>query len=251
MTKFPFYPPDKQARLERYAGEFEFDHSDPTPWMPLRRELRLAKIALVTTSGIRTSKTPPFPIDRDRGCSEVRALDLHAVQHDYTFDYTQFDDLEARKDLNVLVPIAPVITMAERRLVGEVHEELFSFVGHCEDPHTLRATAAGVADRLHAADADAALIFTASHLCNLTGGLIARELEKHAISTILLASIKEIAQEVRIPRSVFINFPFGMLLGRAFATPLHESIVGDMLSALKTLDKPGRVLDLPYKWDAL
>jgi D-proline reductase (dithiol) PrdB len=250
MTSFPFYPPDKQARLESYAAEFRFDHSEPTPWMPLRTDLPHSKIGILTTSGIRTKKAPAFSIDRTRGCSDYRALSIHALKNDYTFDYTLFDSAEAMRDLNVLVPIDPVISMAERRVIGEVDETLYSFVGQCEELNMLRAAAAAVAEKLHEADVQAVLIFTAGHLCNQTAGVIARELEKHALSTLCLVTIKEIAQEVRIPRSVFINFPFGQPLGRAFARSLQESIVSEMLAALRTVDKPGKIVELSYKWGA-
>lgn len=249
MTTFPFYPAEKRSRFESYTAEYRFDHSEPTPWMPLRHELRKSKLALVTTSGIRTKKTPAFDIDRTRGSADYRELTIHQLKNDYTFDYTGFDPHEAYRDLNVLVPIDPVIDLAETRVIGELDETLYSFVGHCESPSTLQASAAAVADKLHASDVDAVFLFTASHLCNQTAGIIARELEKHALSTLCLVTIKEVAHEVRIPRSVFINFPFGMTLGRAFASSLQESILNDMVQAMRTLDKPGRVVELPYKWE--
>lgn len=248
MTTFPFYPPDQRSRYESYTAEYRFDHTEPMPWMPLRHELRAAKLALVTTSGIRTKKSPPFVIDRARGSAEHRELTLHQLKNDYVFDYTGFDTREAHRDLNVLVPVDPAIDLAETRVIRELSENLYSFVGHCEDLSTLRASAAAVADKLHASDVDAVFLFTASHLCNQTAGVIARELEKHALSTLCLVSIKEVAQEVRIPRSVFVNFPFGMPLGRAFARSIQESILNDMVQAMRTLDKPGRIIELPYKW---
>jgi D-proline reductase (dithiol) PrdB len=249
MTTFPFYSAERRSRFESYAAEYRFDHSEPMPWMPLRRELRVAKLAMITTSGIRTKSTPPFSIDRIRGTAEYRELTIHQLKNDYTFDDSGFETREAYRDLNVLVPVDPVIDLAETKVIGELDETLYSFVGHCEDVSMLRASAAAVADKLHDSGVDVAFIFTASHRCNQTAGIIARELEKHALSTMCLITIKEVAQEVKIPRSVFINFPFGMPLGRAFARSLQESILSDMIQAMRTLDKPGRIVELPYKWD--
>jgi D-proline reductase (dithiol) PrdB len=247
MTRFPFYPPDRRAFYEAYAAEFAFDHSEPTPWMPLRKELRACKLGMVTTSALRSTKQEPFRIDRARGSAEYREISIHSIKSGYTFDLG-FESSEARRDLNTLVPIDPLIDLAERRIVRELDETLYSFVGHCEDWDALRGSVSEVAGKLLASGVDAVLIFTAGHLCNRTAGWIARELEKRGLSTLCLVTIKEVAQQMRIPRSVFVNFPFGMPLGPAYARSLHESIVGEMIHALRAADKPGRIVELPWKW---
>ena len=71
---------------------------------------------------------------------------------------------------------------------------------------------------------------------------------REGFSTVCAVTVKEVAQQIRVPRSVFINFPFGRTLGPAHDTPLQESIVADMARALKTLDRPGKMINLPYRW---
>jgi len=61
--------------------------------------------------------------------------------------------------------------------------------------------------------------------------------------------VKEVTQQVRVPRAVFINFPFGRTLGRAHAVGLQQSILNEMFRALRTLERPGRILEPPYRWE--
>lgn len=245
MTKFPFYPLDRQNEYETYAAEYRFDQTEPTPWMPLRKELKYSRLAVVTTAAARLKSEPAFA----RGGADIREFSVFTAPAELEFDDASYPTHEVKKDINVLLPLEPIISLTERRVVGELFEKVTSFYGACQDLGALRDAAQRVADSLRAADVDVAMIFTAGLLCNQTAGIVARELEKKGISTIALVTVKEVAREIRIPRSVFINFPFGMVLGRAFAKALQQSIVNDIVHALKVLDKPAKLYELPYKWE--
>lgn len=245
MTKFPFYPLDRQNEYETYAAEYRFDQTEPTPWMPLRKDLKYCRLAVITTAAARLRSQEPFP----RGSPQTREFSIFTPPGELEFDDPSYPTHEVKKDINVLVPLEHIIALTERRIVGELFEKVMSFYGACQNVEALRETAGQVAQTLRNGQVDIAMIFTAGLLCNQTAGIVARELEKNGISTIALVTVKEVAREIRIPRSVFINFPFGMVLGRAFARALQQSIVNDIVHALKILDKPAKVYELPYKWE--
>jgi len=244
MTTFPFYPPDQARACERYAIEYKYDQDEPTPWTPLRREPRRCKAALVTTAGLRLKTQHSF----DRSAAEYREISITVSPEDLAFDFTQYDPGEAEKDLNVLVPADPMKDLVDRGLLGSLNETFFSFFGACADAPGLRASARRAGERLRGTGCDAVFVIPANYVCNQTAGLIARELERQGLSTICAVTIKEVALQVRLPRAVFINFPFGRTLGPAGDRALQDSIVSDMVRALRTLDRPGKVIDLPYRW---
>lgn len=245
MTTFPFYPQDRASHYERIAAEYKFDQTEPTPWTPLRRELRHCKAAIVTTAGIRLKTQHSFA----RGSAEFREISVYASPEIVAFDFTNYDPAEAEKDLNVIVPVDRLKELVDRGMLGGLNETFFSFFGLCADLEGLRRSAARVGERLRQYGCDVAFVVPANHVCNQTAGLIARELERQGLSTVCAVTIKEVAQQVRVPRSIFINFPFGRTLGPAHNAALQESIVSDMARALRTLDRPGKIIDLPYRWE--
>jgi D-proline reductase (dithiol) PrdB len=244
MTTFPFYPPDRAGEFERFAAEYQFVQGEPTPWTPLRRELRHSKAALVTTAGLRLKTQQSY----GRPSAEFREISIYASPEDLAFDFTNYDPAEAEKDLNVIVPVDRMKELVDRGQLGGLGETFLSFFGLCPDLEALRRSAARAGEKLRGYGCDAAFVFPANHVCNQTAGIIARELERQGLSTVAAVTIKEVAQQVRLPRAVFINFPFGRTLGRAGEAALQASIVADMARALRTHERPGKIVDLPYKW---
>lgn len=249
MTRFAFYPPDKQKLYESYASEYRFDQTEPTPWFPLKSELRHSKISFLTTAGLRLKEHAPYSILKDKGCAEFKTIPIHAKKGGLLIDLASFDSSDARKDINIVAPIDGLIELAEHRTVSEVSENFMSFCGPCSDLDALKQSARQAGRALKSDEVDAVMIFPVTHLCNETACLIAREIEKEGVSTVTLVQLREVAEQVKIPRGVFVNFPFGHPLGRPHVAPIQRSILTDMVQALRTLDRPGKVIDLQYQWD--
>ena len=244
MTTFPFYVEERATEYERYAAEYKYDQTEPTPWTPLRRDLRRCKAALVTTAGLRLKTQHMFA----PGSADFREISVYCSPDDMAFDFTNYDPSEAEKDLNVVLPVDRLKDLVDRGTIQGLNETFFSFFGGCSEPEGLGDSAHRVAAKLRQHGCDVVFVVPANHVCNQTAGLVSRCLERQGFSTVCAVTIKEVAQQVRIPRGVFINFPFGRTLGPAHDTPLQEAIVGDMARALKSLDRPGKVIDLPYRW---
>lgn len=249
MTTFPFYPPDRASAYERYAAEFAFEQAEPTPWTPPRKPLREARAALLVSAGMRLKTQHEYAMLPGGGSADVREISVYVRPDQLAFDFTNYDPREVERDLNVLVPVDRVKELVEEGALGGLHETFFSFFGLCPDLGALASTAGAVAARLRDAGVDVALLFPANHVCNLTIGIVARTLERAGIATMAVTTIKEVTKQVRVPRAVFLNFPFGRTLGRAHAAPIQRSILQDMLRAFRTLERPGRIMDLPYRWE--
>jgi len=79
-------------------------------------------------------------------------------------------------------------------------------------------------------------------------GLIARIVEQGGIPTISVSSARDVTEVVKPPRSVFVNFPLGHTTGKPFDRELQMKIIKDAFDALKSINEPGRIIDLPYEW---
>ncbi len=79
-------------------------------------------------------------------------------------------------------------------------------------------------------------------------GLIQRAIEAAGIPTVGISMLKEATQAVRLPRSVFLRYPFGHPLGEAFSTQQQRTILLDALRGLESIAVPGTILEPGYRW---
>ena len=252
MTSFAFYPREVRDRLEREAAEYSFVQDEPTPWTPLRRDLSRSRAILVTTSGVRLKDGAPFEADRVLGCSEMREISTYVSARDVAFDFHGFNAEAARADLNVVAPVDRIKELVDRGVLGGVSEAFISFFGRCGRLDDLKSAAAAAAARVREVhEADVALVVPASFECNRTAAIVSRALEAAGLSTVTLSTVREVTEQVRAPRPLFINFPFGRTLGPPHAVALQRSIMADIVGALRTMDRAGRLRALPYVWEGM
>ena len=79
-------------------------------------------------------------------------------------------------------------------------------------------------------------------------GLIARVLEEAGVATVCIMMRREVAQNVKPPRSLFVKFPFGAPLGPAGDADTQRGVILDALSMLTTVTEPGTIADSPRAW---
>jgi hypothetical protein len=79
-------------------------------------------------------------------------------------------------------------------------------------------------------------------------GLIQRAIEAAGIATVSISIIRGLTEQVRPPRAVFLRWPFGHPLGEPGNRDQQMTILKETLRALKTIDTPGQIIDLPYRW---
>ncbi len=72
-------------------------------------------------------------------------------------------------------------------------------------------------------------------MCNQTVSLVAAELERHGISTVVIQLLREVAARMRAPRALFVPFKHGYPLG-APNDPERQHAVID--AALKLFEDP-------------
>ncbi len=79
-------------------------------------------------------------------------------------------------------------------------------------------------------------------------GLIARVLEEVGISTVCLNMGREVAENVKPPRTLFVKFPFGAPLSPAGDAETQRSLILEALDVLVSATEPGIIVDSPRAW---
>jgi D-proline reductase (dithiol) PrdB len=85
-------------------------------------------------------------------------------------------------------------------------------------------------------------------VCNQSGGLIARVLEEHGISTVVVNQGLQQPERTKPPRTLFLKYPYGQPFGRPGDTDQQRVIVEDALALLATVTEPGTIVHSPYRW---
>lgn len=73
-------------------------------------------------------------------------------------------------------------------------------------------------------------------MCNQTVSLVAAELERQGISTVLPILLREVAEAVRPPRALAVPFPHGYPLDRPGDPERQHAVIE---AALRLLEDPG------------
>ena len=81
-----------------------------------------------------------------------------------------------------------------------------------------------------------------------SGGLLQRKLEEFGISTVSISNSPEMTLRVAIPRAVFIQFPFGRLLGDVEDRDQQRKVCDDMLEMIRNAKEPNSYEHLNYHW---
>lgn len=79
-------------------------------------------------------------------------------------------------------------------------------------------------------------------------GLIARVLEESGIATVCIVMRREVAENVKPPRALFVRFPFGAPLGPAGDAEAQRGVILEALSVLGSAAEAGTIVDSPRAW---
>jgi hypothetical protein len=79
-------------------------------------------------------------------------------------------------------------------------------------------------------------------------GLIQRVLDDAGLATISLTLVKEITEQVKPSRALFVEHPFGHTFGDVGDEVLQRQILRDCLRSAVEIIQPGTILTLPYRW---
>lgn len=85
-------------------------------------------------------------------------------------------------------------------------------------------------------------------MCHQTVSLVARHLEENGLPTLAMCSARDILAAANPPRAVFLNYPLGNTTGRPDDPENQRQVLRDALAAWPRFDKPGQIVDLPYRW---
>ena len=79
-------------------------------------------------------------------------------------------------------------------------------------------------------------------------GLVCRVVEEHGIATVCVSTGRDLTEQVKPPRSVFVNHPLGNAFGAPGDTAMQLKVLRAALQLVQTAERGGVLVDLPCEW---
>ena len=79
-------------------------------------------------------------------------------------------------------------------------------------------------------------------------GLVCRVAEAAGIVTVCVSTGRDLTQQVRPPRSLFVNHPMGNAFGAPGDTEIQRAILAAALRLAVTATEAGVLEDAPFEW---
>jgi D-proline reductase (dithiol) PrdB len=78
--------------------------------------------------------------------------------------------------------------------------------------------------------------------------LVARLLEEHGISTVIVGSAIDIVEHCGVPRFVFTDFPLGNPCGKPYDEVTQHAIIDQALELLVNATSAQTTIQMPFAW---
>lgn len=131
--------------------------SQDIPWVPLRRPLAEATVALVSTGGVHPCAGKPFDLRSD---ASFRVIPRTALPEELCITHEHYDRRDAASDLNLIFPLERLLELEARSIIGRVAQDQYGF-GFVEEPGDLLAPGHEVGVLLVQAHVDLAILVPA------------------------------------------------------------------------------------------
>lgn len=79
-------------------------------------------------------------------------------------------------------------------------------------------------------------------------GLIARAIEAQGIPSVCVVMNRDITENVKIPRALFVRFPYGAPLGPAHDAETQMAVIRAALEVLVSAAQPGTIVEAAVEW---
>lgn len=154
FTRLPFL-------VKIWARTHQFVTNLDTPWTPMQKELRCAKVALVTTAGIHLRSDPPYEMKDKEGDPTFRQIPSSTSVSDLMITHDYYDHRDADRDVGVVFPLERLRDLEFEGTIGKAAPRHFSFMGHILGRHIdtlIKLTGPEVAGMLRADGVDAVFL---------------------------------------------------------------------------------------------
>ena len=229
----------KTWRGDERLNNYPFVTNTYAPFTPMRRALPMLNLALISSAGAYIDGTDSFDLDSRDGDLNFREIPVEVEAEDMLYAAKGYDTKAVKEDRNSLIPVERLLEYEANGVIGKLNNVWWSLSSYIPNAALVaNELASRIAERLANSDVQAALLVPASRLCHQTLGIVAREIERKGIPTILLSVERAITDKVRPPRTAYYNGELGATVGKPNWKQYQLRVLDESLRWIETLDQP-------------
>ena len=145
---------DQLSEIQRQSAlYFPCLEHDTSPWVPWTKELSKSKVALVSSAGLHLRGDRPFK----GGDPTYRVIPSDSNTGDVIDSHTSigWDRTGLYRDLNLAFPMDRMRELVDRKVIGSLAQDYYSFMGAQRDPRKIiQETGPQAAEAMHAQGVD-------------------------------------------------------------------------------------------------
>jgi D-proline reductase (dithiol) PrdB len=233
------------GRFRNWRGDenlqkYPFVENTYAPFTPLKRGLPLLNLALISSAGAYIDGTEPFDIESKDGDVNFREIPVEVEAADLLYAARGYDTTAVRQDRNVQIPIERLSEFQANAVIGRLNQVWWSLSSYIPNAALVASDLAPrLADRLVNYETQAALLVPATRLCHQVLGLVAREIERRGIPTMVISVDRPITERVRPPRAAYYNGELGSVVGKPDWKEYQMRVLDESIRWIETFDQPG------------
>ena len=223
------------AELKNYP----FIENTYAPFTPIRRALPLTNLALITSAGAYIDGTESFDLDAKDGDLNFREIPVEVEAEDLLYAAKGYDDTNVKADRNTLIPVDRLLEYQANGVIGGLNQVWWSLSSWIPNAALVaNDLAPRLAERLKGYEVQAALLVPSSILSHQTLGIIAREIERSGIPTMMLSINRAATDRVRPPRTAYYDGEPGATVGAANWKQYQLRVLDEAIRWIETFDQP-------------
>lgn len=232
------------ARFKNWSGDerligYPFVTNTYAPFTPMRRALPMLNLALISSAGAYIDGTDSFDLESRDGDMNFREIPVEVEAEDFLYAAKGYDAKAVKEDRNSLIPIERLQEYEANGVIGRLNNVWWSLSSYIPNAALVAGELAPrIAERLAHYEVQAALLVPASRLCHQTLGIVAREIERKGIPTILISVDRPITDKVRPPRTAYYDGELGATVGKPNWKEYQLRVLDESLRWIETLDQP-------------
>ncbi|WP_315833397.1 glycine/sarcosine/betaine reductase selenoprotein B family protein [Bradyrhizobium prioriisuperbiae] len=235
-----------------YDAPYRWAHHDDAPFQRLRKPLAQSRVTIITTA----SRFDPAKGDQGPGAAYNSTAKFYQVydgdtaqDHDLRISHIAYDRVHtSATDSRSWFPLAELRRRAAESRIGEVAPRFFGAPTNRSHRVTSETDAPDILARCQADKIDALVLVPNCPVCHQSVSLIARHLEAHGISTVIMGCAKDIVEHAGVPRFLFSDFPLGNSAGKPHDAASQAQTLELALTLLETAGGPRTTMQSPLRW---
>lgn len=232
------------GRFKNWRGNedlknYPFVENTYAPFTPMRRALPMLNLALISSAGAYIDGTESFDINSRDGDLNFREIPIEVEAEDLLYTAKGYDAKAVKEDRNVLIPVERLLEYEANGVIGNLNQVWWSLSSWIPNAALVaEKLAPKIVERLKSYEVQAALLVPASRLCHQTLGIVAREIERQGIPTMLISVDRPTTDKIRPPRTAYYDGEIGSTIGKSNWKQYQLRILDEALRWTETFDQP-------------